>query len=127
MNNKKIGNIFEEDFARFLSDKGYWVAPFPGKAHTNSQPADLIACKDSKPFLIDCKTLSTKNGLFPLNRLEENQRLASQRWKQCGNDNYYLAILWNNNVYFISIYNINLEDKSLDLKKHKETWSGFYE
>lgn len=59
--------------------------------------------------------------------MEENQRLASERWKQCGNDNYYLAILWNNNVYFISIYDINLEDKSLDLKKHKETWSGFYE
>lgn len=38
MNNKILGNNFEKDFALFLSNKGYWVAPFPGKSHTNSQP-----------------------------------------------------------------------------------------
>lgn len=61
MNNKIIGNTFEQDFAMFLSKQGYWVAPFPGKAHTNSQPADLVACKNNEPFLIDCKTLATEN------------------------------------------------------------------
>lgn len=127
MNNKRIGNIFEEDFARFLSDKGYWVAPFPGKAHTNSQPADLVACKNNVPILFDCKTLANKNGLFNLNRLEENQRLAFQRWKQCGNNNYYLAILWNNNIYFIDVNDINLENKSINLKEYKSKVLNFYD
>lgn len=38
MNNKKLGSKFEKDFADFLANQGYWVAPFPGKSHTNSQP-----------------------------------------------------------------------------------------
>lgn len=38
LSNKKIGSKFEEDFANFLSNRGYWVAPFPGKSHTNAQP-----------------------------------------------------------------------------------------
>lgn len=31
MNNQQIGSRFEKDFARFLANQGYWVAPFPRK------------------------------------------------------------------------------------------------
>ena len=31
MNNKILGSKFEKDFAKFLANQGYWVAPFPRK------------------------------------------------------------------------------------------------
>jgi hypothetical protein len=88
---------------------------------------DLFVCKNNIPILIDCKTLNNKNGLFPTLRIEENQRLAYEKFKACGNDNYYLAILWQNKVYIIPMNSINFLDKSIDLKKYKEKWSEFYE
>lgn len=126
MNNKVLGNKFEEDFAQFLSEKGYWVAPFPGKAFTNSQPADLIACKNNVPYLIDCKTLSNKNGLFALTRVEQNQRLAYKRFRECGNFLYTLAILWNNDIYMIPLYSVNFKNKNINLKEINPQWKGFY-
>lgn len=127
MNNKIIGNKFENDVAKKLCFLGCWVSPFPGNNHTNSQPADLITCIDDVPALIDCKTLNNKNGLFPLNRIEENQRLCYKRWKECGNQDYYLVILWNNNVYFVSLDDIDFSKKSYDLKTEEPVWEDFYE
>ena len=126
-NNKKIGNDFEKDFADYLAKNGCRVAPFPGKDHTNSQPADNIACKNNEPFLFDCKTLANKNGLFPIHRIEENQRLAYKRFKQTGNKKYYLAILWNNNVYLVNLDNIDFTAKSIDLKNEISIEENFYE
>lgn len=127
MNNKIIGNNFENDVAKNLSNLGFWVSLFPGNNHTNSQPADLIACIDNVPALIDCKTLKNKNGLFPLNRIEENQRLCYKKWKECGNEEYYLVILWNNDVYFVSLDDIDFSKKSYDLKTEEPIWEDFYE
>lgn len=126
-NNKKIGTDFENDFANYLYGKGYWVAPFPGKDHTNSQPADLIACKNNEPILIDCKTLANKNGLFPLDRVEQNQRLAYKRFKHTGNKYYYLAILWNNNIYLINLDDIDFKSKHIDLKNETPYEENCYE
>lgn len=127
MNNKILGNSFEDDFAKFLSKKGYWVAPFPGKNHTNSQPADLIACKNDKAYLIDCKTLNNKNGLFNMSRLEENQRLAYKKWKKCGNKNYYISILWNNDIYLINLDEVDFNNKSIMVRNNIPYWRNFYE
>lgn len=88
---------------------------------------DLIACKNNKPFLIDCKTLDNKNGLFPLSRIEENQRLAYKKFKECGNNNYYLAILWDNDIYMLNMSFINFDLKSYDLKKESPKWRDFYD
>lgn len=126
-NNKKLGSKFEKDFADFLANQGYWIHYIEGAAHTGSQPCDLIAIKNNNPMLIDCKTLNNKNGLFPLNRIEENQRLCYKRWKECGNQDYYLVILWNNNVYFVSLDDIDFSKKSYDLKTEEPVWEDFYE
>ena len=127
MNNKKIGNDFEKDFAEFLAKNGYWVAPFPGKAHTNAQPADLICCKNDRPYLIDCKTLENKNGIFNLSRIEENQRLAYQRYVACGNKNYSLAILWKNDIYIVQLAEIDFNGKSINLNNFFPIWRNFNE
>lgn len=128
MNNKEKGNKFEDDFAEFLSAQNYWVAPFPGKNGSNSQPADLIACHKNKVWLIDCKTLENKSGTFPTERIEENQRLCCERFKECENHNYFLAILWNNDVYFVSLNFIDYQNqKSFNVKDFPIIKRGFYE
>lgn len=111
---------------KYLSSLNYWCTYLEGSAHSNSQPCDIIACKDGKVWAIDCKTLENKNGLFPINRIEQNQVFAYKRFKKCGNENFFLAILWNNNIYFIPMFDVVFEEKSIDLKKKIAMWRGFY-
>lgn len=127
MNSKTIGNIFEKDFLEHLSKLGYWCTFLENAAHSGSQCCDAIACKDGKVWAIDCKTLNNKNGLFPLNRIEQNQFFAYKKFKKCGNENFFLAILWNNNVYFVPMSDVLFEEKSIDLKQKIATWRNFYE
>lgn len=129
MNNKILGSKFEKDFAEYLSKKGYWVHFIEGSAHTGSQPFDIIAIRRDFPELYDCKTLNNKNGLFPMSRIEENQRLAYERVRKCRNPEtiFSLAILWNNDLYFFDFDDINFEDKSIDLKKINPYKKGFYD
>lgn len=128
MNNKSLGNKFEKDFADFLSKKGCWVHFIEGAAHTGSQPCDIISIRGDCMQLYDCKTLSNKNGLFPLSRVEENQRLAFKRFRECQNtkSTFALAILWNDDVYFVDFDNIDFTQKSIDLKKLFPFIRGFY-
>ena len=88
---------------------------------------DLIACKNNEPWLIDCKTLNNKNGLFPISRIEENQRLAYKRFEKCGNNNYCLSILWNNDVYLIPLNCIDFNQKSIPICDNIPEWRNFYE
>ena len=127
MNNKILGSKFEKDFAAFIASKGYWVHFIEGAAHTGSQPFDLIAIKDNIPYCIDCKTLSIKSRVFPTSRIEDNQLLAYKRYKKCGNSNFCLAILWNNDVYTMSFDNIDFNAKSFDMSECIPVWRNFYE
>lgn len=128
VSNKKRGSKFEQDFAEFLSNRGYWVHLVAGADNTGSQPCDIITCQNGKVWLIDCKTLENKSGTFSLERLEENQRSCFERFKQCGNNNYCLAILWNNNAYFVNLSNIDFKNKkSINVKDLIIVKRGFYE
>lgn len=128
MNNKSKGNIFEEDVAKKLSKLGHWCTLLQGAKGTNAQPADIIACKDNKVWLIDCKTLVNTSGNFTLERAEQNQILAYKRFKKCGNENYFYAILWENDVYLVPMFDILFEDKkSINVKKYVAVWRNFYE
>lgn len=128
LSNKKMGSKFEEDWADYLWEcNRMWVAPFPGKQGSNSQPADLIVCKDNLCMLIDCKVLSNKSGKFPLERVEMNQIMAYKRWKLCGNNDYVLAILWNGDVYYVHLDDIDFNAKSIDLKELIPVVEGFYD
>lgn len=126
MNNKKLGSKFEKDFAEYLSKKGYWVHYVEGSAHTGSQPCDLLACKNNEVIMIDCKTLENQNGLFPLSRIEENQRLAYNKAKKCGCEGFCLSIIWNNDIYIVPFDFLDFSKKSYDLKKNKPFLEGFY-
>lgn len=114
-NNKMIGNDFEREYAEILKRKGYWVTFLTPKVHIGSQPCDLIAIKNDEPILIDCKTCKTH--LFPINRIEENQRQAFKKYSKCGNTKFILAIKYNNRIYEIDMKNIDFSQKSIDLER----------
>ena len=115
MNNKKKGNNFEKEYAEQLKNKGFWVTFLTPKNYVGSQPADLIAVKNNEAILIDCKTCNT--DLFPLSRVEENQRQAFKRYSKCENTNYLLAIKYNNEIYEINMKDIDFTQKSIDLRR----------
>lgn len=129
ISNKKIGSKFEKDFANFLASKNYWVHFIEGAAYIGSQPCDIIAIKRDFPELYDCKTLNNKSGLFPISRIEENQRLAYERIRECRNPEtiFSLAILWNNNLYYVDFDDIDFNKKSIDLKEISPYKKGFYD
>lgn len=99
MNNKKLGTDFEREFVQMLANRGYWVH-FINPDRTGAQPFDVIAAKDGKPYAFDCKTCSTKR--FSIDRLEDNQVLAFEKWLSCGNKNAIIAIKHQFSVYFVS-------------------------
>ena len=114
MNNKKLGNNFEKEYAEILRRKGYWVTFLTPKQNIGSQPCDLIAIKDDKPILIDCKTCKTH--LFPISRIEENQRQAWKRYTKCGNTKFMLVIKYNHKIYEIDMKGIDFKQKSIELE-----------
>lgn len=98
MNNKKIGTAFEKEFCEYLSTKGYWVH-FLSPSENGSQPFDVIAVKNGKAHALDCKTSSIHR--FSISRLEDNQILAFEKWKRCGNNEPFIAVKYNKVVYLV--------------------------
>ena len=126
--NKKLGNSFENDFANYLSNNNYWVHLIAGASYTGSQPCDVIAVKDNIIQLFDCKTLNDKTTKFPIHRIEENQRLAYNRFKKFNkNSDFSLAILWKNNLYYIEFSTIDFNGKSIDMPSQMPVKENFYE
>ena len=88
---------------------------------------DIVAAKDNKVFLIDCKTLENKSGTFDLNRVEQNQVFSMRKFNKCGNYNYFLAILYQNNVYFVLLTKELLENnKTINVNNYVALWRNFY-
>lgn len=102
MNNRKLGNSFEDELCYILSGYGFWATRLnQGKA---GQPADVIAAKNKVSYLIDAKVCS--DDKFPLSRMEENQDLAMSLWKECGNGIGWFALKLRNQIYMLSHYTI---------------------
>lgn len=118
MSNKKLGNDFESEFCKILSEHGYWCHNLA--QNSAGQPADVIAVKDTIAFLIDCKVCSSDR--FPFSRIEDNQELAMEMWRDCGNTHGIFALKFSEGIYMIPMYSmINCRNKhsamSLDLAK----------
>ena len=99
MSNKKLGNDFENRFVEILSQEGYWCHLFA--QISAGQPADVIAVRNGKAYLIDCKVCI--NDKFPFSRIESNQHTAMTLWKSSGNGYGWFALqLSNKEVYMIA-------------------------
>ena len=80
-----------------LSEYGFWVHNMMmSKA---GQPADIIAVRNGKAYLIDAKVCS--NDEFPLKRVEENQTLAMDLWSDRGNGQGWFALKLSDEVYML--------------------------
>lgn len=104
MSNRKIGNSFEAELCEILSMYGFWCHNMA--QNSAGQPADVIAAKNGKAYLIDCKVCSTGKG-FDLRRMEENQDLAMELWNECGNGQGWFAMkLPNNEIFMLPHFDI---------------------
>ena len=81
MSNKSNGSRFERRIAQILSKNGFWVHLLAQNA--SGQPADIIAVKNGKAYLIDCKLC--EGNYFDLRRVELNQELSMTKWRECKN------------------------------------------
>lgn len=100
MNNRKMGNSFEDELCNILSGYGFWVHNMAQKK--SGQPADVIAVKNKVSYLIDAKVCS--NNEFPFSRIEENQDLAMDMWKECGNGLGWFALKLGSQIYMLNHY-----------------------
>lgn len=108
MNNKKIGSDFEREFCKMLNEKGYWVH-FITPDISGSQPFDIIAAKNNRPYAFDCKTNAGK--WFNLSRLEDNQVMAFDKWVERGNGTPFIAVKYKDNVYCLPYLKIKYDGK----------------
>ena len=86
--NKKLGNDFEQELCEKLSEYGFWTHNLA--MNKAGQPADIIAVRNKIAYLIDAKVCSSRG--FALSRMEENQELAMELWKECGNGQGWFAL-----------------------------------
>lgn len=96
--NRKVGNNFEQDLCEILFENGFWTHNLA--QNQAGQPADVIAVRNRRAYLIDCKVCSTSKG-FSLKRMEDNQDLSMTLWQECGNGEGWFAILLAGQIYMI--------------------------
>lgn len=97
--NKKLGNDFESELCELLFEKGFWCHNFA--QNQAGQPADVIAVKNGRSYLIDCKVCSNRG--FALSRVEENQDQSMDLWKFCGNGvGWFAMLLPGDCIYMVS-------------------------
>lgn len=110
--NKKIGNTFETELCETLFEYGFWSHNFT--QNQAGQPADVIAVRNMRPYLIDCKVC--EHDRFLLTRIEENQMNAMKLWQSCGNGSGWFALKISSGIYFIALADLELHGV---LKKRK--------
>ena len=99
MSNKKLGNKFENELAEKLDEEyGFWVHLL--NQNKSGQPADILAVKNKRAFLIDAKVCS--DNTFKINRIEENQHLAMVEWEKRGNGVGWFALKLDSEIYMIA-------------------------
>ena len=109
MSNRSDGNRFERELCVALSVNGFWVHNFAQNAA--GQPADVIAVKNGKAYLIDCKVC--KNDVFLFSRIEYNQELAMRKWREAHNGSGWFALELSDGL----VYMLHLSDFTSDYKQ----------
>ena len=113
MNNKKLGTQFEKEMVKLLAESGFWVH-FISPDNRGAQPFDLIFVKNGFAYVADCKT--SANHIFNIDRMEDNQIMAFEKWIHCGNTMPIIFVKHSNMIYPI-YYNDLVKEKKIDLLK----------
>ena len=112
MNNKKLGTNFERKICHMLNRDGWWVH-FIEPKQSGAQPFDIIAVRHGRAVAIDCKTCA--KNTFSIDRLEDNQIFAFDKWIACGNDDPRVIVEHGEDIYVIP-YSYLKENKSVKLE-----------
>lgn len=126
MSNCKVGAEFEKSFCKLLSEHGFWVHRISQNV-AGQQPADVIAVKNGRAFLIDCKVCI--RDVFTFERMEPNQRSAMDLWMRCGNAVPFFALQGSNEDVLMLDYQSakNAEQlqgtKSVSLKRDRNEFN----
>lgn len=86
--NRTTGGRFEQELAVMLHANDFWVHVL--QQNKMGQPADIIAIRGKFHTLIDCKVC--ESGVFPFERVEENQRLAMKTFFNKAGELSYFAL-----------------------------------
>lgn len=113
MNNKKLGTEFEKEICEILKQSGWWVH-FIEPKQSGAQPFDIIAVKNGRALAMDCKTCVS--GSFSINRLEDNQIYAFNKWIDCGNGMPYVVVQHNEKIYMLP-YTFIVERQTVKLEE----------
>lgn len=97
--NRSKGLSFEAEFAYILFEHGFWVHNLTQNAY--GQPADIIAVRHGKAFLIDCKDCT--RGYFSTARLESNQIDAMTLWQSRAKTEGLFAIQFDDRIYIATL------------------------
>lgn len=117
MNNKSMGTKFEKEFAELLAGHWFWVHLF--QDNKNGQPCDVIAAKNGRTYLFDCKNCET--DCFLLSRAEENQINAMMLFSMMGNTPGMFAIRFPDNLIYLLTYTKVLELQEAGFKRINAT------
>lgn len=101
MNNKKLGTQFEKRICKMLQNDGWWVHFIEPKPD-GSQPFDIIAVRYDRAVAIDCKTSITNR--FGIDRLQDNQVFAFEKWMKCGNGHPYVIVEYKGKDIYVIPY-----------------------
>lgn len=113
MSNKSDGTEFEKEVAQILSDHGYWAHCLQDKK--NGQPFDIITAKNHKTYVMDCKRCTFSQFVF--SRIEENQELAMQAWRETGNSEGLFVIGFPNIGAYVILLSVIQELKKSGKKR----------
>lgn len=107
VSNKKEGNKFETEFCELLASHHIWAHNMA--QNQAGQPADIIAVRNQKAYLIDCKLISNNSKTFPLSRIEDNQHLSMELWSELGNGEGWFALKYKSSDEIYMIPHISMK------------------
>lgn len=94
----------------YLRKRGWWVH-FITPDRRGAQPFDIIAAKNDIAMAVECKTLADNKNYFPIERLEDNQIHALNRWEACGNTRAYIVVKHRDRIKWIKWSKLREERK----------------
>ena len=117
MSNKEAGTRFEKEFAEILAEHWFWVHLF--QDNKNGQPCDVIAARDDRAYLFDCK--NCEEPFFRLDRMEENQYNAMRLYDITGNRKGMFAIRFPSSEIYLVQYDRLKEMQEKQFKRIDKT------
>ena len=125
MSNKSNGTKFEKELCEMFAKEGMWARlEYPD--NDGSQPFDLKVIYRNNIFCFECK--DCQNGKFPLDRVEENQKIALNKLQDNLFDfQIYFAFKNKDEIIFLEandvLYLVDFSEKrTLDFNKY----NGYY-